>query len=232
MAICSTPRGVFVGFGRPRGSRSLGWQPAQRLAASSSGSGHDQRIYGRRRQLLNASRRLRRVSGADSINSTTDARACAQRLAASSSGSARPGSTPTAAGTAAQRLAASSSGSGRTRLRPRPRTPRGVVGVLCSTPRGVVVGFGSSATTSSPALATAQRLAASSSGSEPPRKRRQGRPLREASSTTPGLGPARADTEIPFRPSPWPKPRTGRGMRRFTILPPCQMAGSAREAAT
>ena len=63
---CSTPRGVFVGFGRgterPRCPRS---RTAQRLAASSSGSAPRAGICTPRlrRNLLNASRRLRRGSG-------------------------------------------------------------------------------------------------------------------------------------------------------------------------
>ncbi len=231
---CSTPRGVFVGFGETmrRAERGL---PASAQRPRGVFVGFGRCITWPSHRRLNASRRLRRVRGVF--------------VGFGRDGGSRGRGSP------AQRLAASSSGS--VAAHESAARPIG----FCSTPRGVFVGFGGrrsarprdvafllnasrrlrrvrtrSARSRSPISSaqrlaasssgsggrrlidrrpatSAQRLAASSSGSEPPRKWREGRPLREDGSTTPGLGPARADTEIPFRPSPWPKPRTGRGMR-------------------
>ncbi len=156
--FCSTPRGVFVGFGGVPTPRTEPTAAAQRLAASSSGSeGGGGRDAGRP-QLLNASRRLRRVRVA-----MTASRAqvhTAQRLAASSSGSAIPRLHDLRRDlllNASRRLR---------RVRLVGGTRRKIAD-YCSTPRGVFVGFGPRRRRMRPTRASAQRLAASSSGSAP-----------------------------------------------------------------
>ena len=156
-AACSTPRGVFVGFGWQAAGAGVSWITAQRLAASSSGSASGRPRRSSLKSLLNASRRLRRVRPSPRSSAPTR---CSLLNASRRLRRVRLGIPPLF-----RTIAICS-------------TPRGVfVGFgrlpeiqaaqrrCCSTPRGVFVGFGRATRAGRLRQRTAQRLAASSSGS-------------------------------------------------------------------